>query len=285
MQSLFANSIKKKNEKMKKSEKSSFKFLNKNPISFIPNKGFFSSFENEFSQSLIQQTSGHPWAFGFYGHPHFLPQQNYFNFYPYRLNQFSNYSPSTVNLGNYSNTNIINNFSPVHNFPVKNKKIKTPPKSKPNIKLVNESQHLCETNKKIPPEENNFYEFKRKKEYKNLKKIKSTTRSDNKRNFLRKRNSFDDSSRSPSNLIDKKKRPKSYYLNLIDLTERKVLSNMSNKIRQYWKGFNNTYPFAFKQNKLIKNDVNDSQEFVVEKVQYNFKKVNPNLYEREIIES
>lgn len=54
------------------------------------------------------------------------------------------------------------------------------------------------------------------------------------------------------------------------------LENMSKKIGAFWMKVNNSYPFAFKQSKLKKTDRNDIPFIVIEKFQYNFKRVNPN---------
>lgn len=61
-----------------------------------------------------------------------------------------------------------------------------------------------------------------------------------------------------------------------EFTERKILANMSNRVRLFWKGFNNNYPFVFKQINYEFNPKGNGEVTVFEKFQYNFKRVNPN---------
>lgn len=60
------------------------------------------------------------------------------------------------------------------------------------------------------------------------------------------------------------------------MAEKKLISNISNKIKTFWKKFNNTYPFCFKLNRLEKTDNDEIPLILIEKQQYNFKKINPN---------
>lgn len=61
-----------------------------------------------------------------------------------------------------------------------------------------------------------------------------------------------------------------------ELAERKLIANMSNKIKIFWKKYNNTYPFTFKQSRLEKTKNLESPLLLIERHQYNFKRVNPN---------
>lgn len=61
-----------------------------------------------------------------------------------------------------------------------------------------------------------------------------------------------------------------------ELAEKKLISNICNKIKIFWKKFNNTYPFCFKLNRLEKTDNDEIPLILIEKQQYNFKKINPN---------
>lgn len=58
--------------------------------------------------------------------------------------------------------------------------------------------------------------------------------------------------------------------------ERKVLNSMVNKIKVFWNGLNNTYPFTFKQKRLMRALGKDVSWMVLEKQQFDYKRVNPN---------
>ena len=61
-----------------------------------------------------------------------------------------------------------------------------------------------------------------------------------------------------------------------ELAERKLISNMSNKIKIFWKKYNNTYPFTFKESRLETTQDQECPLLLIERHQYNFKRVNPN---------
>lgn len=61
-----------------------------------------------------------------------------------------------------------------------------------------------------------------------------------------------------------------------ELVERKLITNMSNKIAIFWKKYNNTYPFTFKESRLEITQDQECPLLLIERHQYNFKRVNPN---------
>lgn len=63
-----------------------------------------------------------------------------------------------------------------------------------------------------------------------------------------------------------------------DFAEKKLLMSMSSKVNVFWKRENNTYPFTFKQKKLVKNSSEDLPILMIERQQFNFKRVNPNQH-------
>lgn len=63
-----------------------------------------------------------------------------------------------------------------------------------------------------------------------------------------------------------------------DFAEKKLLMSMSAKVNVFWKRENNTYPFTFKQKKLVKNSSEDLPILMIERQQFNFKRVNPNQH-------
>jgi len=65
-----------------------------------------------------------------------------------------------------------------------------------------------------------------------------------------------------------------------DFTEKKLLMSMSSKVSVFWKKENNTYPFTFKQKKLLKNNDKNFPILMIERQQFNFKRVNPNQYQQ-----
>lgn len=58
--------------------------------------------------------------------------------------------------------------------------------------------------------------------------------------------------------------------------ERKVLNSMINKIKVFWDRVNNTYPFTFKHKKLLGSRNREFSGMVLEKQQFDYKRVNPN---------
>ena len=95
-------------------------------------------------------------------------------------------------------------------------------------------------------------------------------------NLLGKRENFKQINNVTSRFLSENKKHLIFSSRSVDLAERKVLANMSNKVRLFWKGFNKTYPFPFKQSRLETTQNPDCQLLLIEKLQYNFKKVNPN---------
>jgi hypothetical protein len=73
-------------------------------------------------------------------------------------------------------------------------------------------------------------------------------------------------------------RKKGVFSSSSDFTEKKLLMSMSTKVNVFWKKENNTYPFTFKQKKIMKNNNGDFPILMVERQQFNFKRVNPNQF-------
>ena len=60
--------------------------------------------------------------------------------------------------------------------------------------------------------------------------------------------------------------------------EKKLLASMSLKVKAFWKKENNTYPFSFKQKKIVINDNESKPILLIERQQFNYKRVNPNQH-------
>ena len=65
-----------------------------------------------------------------------------------------------------------------------------------------------------------------------------------------------------------------------DFYEKKVMSTQSSRIKDFWKRKTNTYPFTFKQTKVLKEKDEEGVAVILEKHRYDFKRVTPNLIEK-----
>lgn len=97
-----------------------------------------------------------------------------------------------------------------------------------------------------------------------------------KMNSLGKRANFKSINLETSEYLSANQKHKIYSTRTSELAERKLISNMSNRIKIYWKGYNYTYPFTFKQCRLERTSDKTNPLLLIERHQYNFKKVNPN---------
>ena len=65
-----------------------------------------------------------------------------------------------------------------------------------------------------------------------------------------------------------------------DFYEKKVMSTQSSRIKDFWNKKTNTYPFTFKQTKVLKDKDEEGVAVILEKHRYDFKRVTPNLIEK-----
>lgn len=93
---------------------------------------------------------------------------------------------------------------------------------------------------------------------------------------LGKRPSFKSMNMETSEYLAANRKQKIYSARTSELAERKLISNMSNRVKIFWKGYNYTYPFTFKQCRLERTKDKSNPLLLIERHQYNFKRVNPN---------
>lgn len=94
---------------------------------------------------------------------------------------------------------------------------------------------------------------------------------------LKKRNHYNFQNNEISNFLIKNKN-KGLFTSNTGYTEKKLLSSMCLKVRAFWNKENNTYPFSFKQKKLLINKEGKLPILLIERQQFNFKRVNPNQF-------
>ena len=58
---------------------------------------------------------------------------------------------------------------------------------------------------------------------------------------------------------------------------KKIMRIQSIRVKDFWENKTNTYPFIFKQTKVLKENNQDKVILVLEKHQYDYKRVTPNL--------
>ena len=207
-----------------------------------------------------------------------VPSQNLASMPPYY-----GYMPQQMSFGNYTNTNIFNNFNTPNYIQPEMGGIPKNYFSPQNIGSISNIGQI-ENNYNIPGSFNNELYSKIgeidnvSKHYKNKQnQIKNDWKDTFPgKNMLSKRESFKEQNNVTSRFLNANKKHLLFSSKSVDLAERKVLANMSNKVRLFWKGFNKTYPFPFKQSRLETTKNPDCQLLLIEKLQYNFKKVNPN---------
>ena len=62
--------------------------------------------------------------------------------------------------------------------------------------------------------------------------------------------------------------------------EKRVMGTQSSRIKDFWKGKTNTYPFTFKQTKVFKQKNQEGLTIILERHRYDFKRVTPNQVDR-----
>ena len=62
--------------------------------------------------------------------------------------------------------------------------------------------------------------------------------------------------------------------------EKRVMGTQSSRISQFWTGKPNTYPFTFKQTKMLEGSNEEGITMILERHRYDFKRVTPNSIDR-----
>lgn len=107
-----------------------------------------------------------------------------------------------------------------------------------------------------------------------LKKRIETSRTEEYRNDSNEK--FKSRNLETSIFLKKNLRKNLFSYKTYEISEKKIILNVSNKIKNFWKKFNNSYPFAFKLNRLEKTNNSEIPLLLIEKYQYNSKQTNSN---------